>query len=425
MVALARSRFTRSAKFLAIGAAMALAVTACGGGGSSSSSESPGASDSPAAAGDGVLKLGTLLPNTGGLSFFGPPMTAGVDLAVKEINAAGGVNGKDVTTMHRDSGDTTTNIATQSSTEMLGQNVSAIIGAASSGVTKTVINQITGEGTLMMSPANTSPDFSTWDDKGLYWRTAPSDVMQGRILGNVMVGDGAASVGMIVLNDAYGTGLAKNIRSAVEGAGGEIVAESMFNEGDSQFSSQVDEVVAANPDAIAILSFDQARSIVPLLVQKGISPTKMYFVDGNVTDYSKDFDKGTLKGAQGTQPGSFAKADFKARLATVNDKLKDWNYAAESYDATTLIALAATVAKATDGKSIAAQLEAVSRDGDKCTDFAACKKLLDEGKDIDYDGVSGPISFDKNGDITEGIMGIYKYDENNVPQPLREEAGAV
>jgi len=183
--------------------------------------------------------------------------------------------------------------------------------------------------------------------------------------------------------------------------------------------------VAANPDAIAILSFDQARSIIPLLVQKGIPASKMYFVDGNLTDYSKDFDKGTLEGAQGTQPGSFAKDDFKARLATVDDKLKDWNYAAESYDAATAIALAATAAKATDGKSIAAQLEAVSRDGEKCTDFTSCKKLLDEGKDIDFDGISGPISFDKNGDISEGIMGIYKYDDNNVPKPLREEAGAV
>ncbi|MGL3806306.1 ABC transporter substrate-binding protein [Paeniglutamicibacter sp. R2-26] len=425
MVALARSRFTRGSRLLAVGAAVALTATACGGGGGASPSPSASGSGAPAASGDGQLKLGTLLPNTGALSFFGPPMTAGVDLAIKEINAAGGVNGKDVTAVNRDSGDTTTNIATQSTTEMLGQGVSAIIGAASSGVTKTVINQVTGGGTLMMSPANTSPDFTTWDDKGLYWRTAPSDVMQGRILGNVMVGEGASSVGMIVLNDAYGTGLAKNIRAAVEGAGGEIVAESMFNEGDSQFSSQVDEVVAANPDAIAILSFDQARSIIPLLVQKGVPASKMYFVDGNLTDYSKDFDKGTLEGAQGTQPGSFAKDDFKERLATVNDKLKDWNYAAESYDAATVIALAATVAKATDGASIAKQLEAVSRDGEKCTDFASCKTLLDAGKDIDYDGVSGPISFDKNGDISEGIMGIYKYDDNNVPQPLREEAGAI
>lgn len=285
MIALARSRFTRGSRYLAVGAALALTATACagGGGGGDAPSASPTATGAAPAA-EGPLKLGTLLPNTGNLSFFGPPMTAGVDLAVKEINEAGGVNGEDVTVIHRDSGDTTTNIATQSVNEMLGQDVAAIIGAASSGVTKTVINQVTGSGTLMMSPANTSPDFSTWDDKGLYWRTAPSDVMQGRILGNVMVGQGAATVGMIVLNDAYGTGLAKNIRTAVEGANGEIVAESMFNEGDSQFSSQVDEVVGANPDAIAVLSFDQARSIIPLLIQKGVDPSTVYFVDGNILD---------------------------------------------------------------------------------------------------------------------------------------------
>lgn len=424
MIATPRSRFTRGGRFLAIGAALALTATACGGGSGNQPSASPTASGSAPAA-EGPLKLGTLLPNTGNLSFFGPPMTAGVDLAIKEINEAGGVNGEDVTVMHRDSGDTTTNIATQSSTEMLGQKVSAIIGAASSGVTKTVINQITGAGTLMMSPANTAPEFSTWDDKGLYWRTAPSDVMQGRILGNVMVGQGAATVGMIVLNDAYGTGLAKNIRMAVEAANGEIVAESMFNEGDSQFSSQVDEVVAAKPDAIAILSFDQARSIIPLLIQKGVDPATMYFVDGNILDYAKDFDKGTLEGAMGTQPGSFAKTDFKTRLEAANDSLKDWNYAAESYDATTLIALASTVAKSNDGAAIAAQLQAVSRDGEKCGDFASCKKMLDEGKDIDYEGIAGPVTFDENGDISEGIMGVYQYDGNNVPQPLREEAGAV
>ena len=101
-----------------------------------------------------------------------------------------------------------------------------------------------------------------------------------------MVSQGASNVGMIVLNDAYGTGLAANIRETVEGAGGTIVAESMFNEGDSQFTSQVDEVVGADPDAIAVITFDQAKSIVPLLTSRGISADKLYFVDGNVADYS-------------------------------------------------------------------------------------------------------------------------------------------
>lgn len=410
------ARFARGAKFLAAGAAIALMATACGGGASTSDTSEES---------DAALKIGSLLPTTGALAFLGPPEIAGVNLAIKEINEAGGVNDKDVEVIHRDSGDTTTNIATQSTTDMLGQGVSAIIGAASSGVSKTVINQITGAGVIHFSPANTSPDFTDWDDDNLYWRTAPSDVMQGKILGNFMVSQGAANVGMIVLNDAYGTGLATNIKESVEGAGGTIVAESMFNEGDSQFSSQVDDVVAANPDAIAIISFDQSKSIVPLLVQKGITPDQMYFVDGNLSDYSKDFDKGTLEGAYGTQPGSFAKDDFKERLAEIDDSLEVWNYAGESYDATNLVALAAVAAGSTDGKAIAEKLQEVSVEGEKCNDFASCKTLLDAGTDIDYDGISGPISFSEKGDVSEGIMGIYQYDENNVPQPSKEEAGAV
>ncbi|MFB0836242.1 ABC transporter substrate-binding protein [Arthrobacter halodurans] len=416
MTASTDARFVRGAKFLAAGAAIALMATACGGG-----SETPEASGSS----DAALKIGSLLPTTGALAFLGPPEIAGVDLAIQEINDAGGVNGKDVEVIHRDSGDTTTNIATQSTTDMLGQGVSAVIGAASSGVSKTVINQITGAGVIQFSPANTSPDFTDWDDDGLFWRTAPSDVMQGKILGNFMVSQGAQNIGMIVLNDAYGTGLATNIKGAVEEAGGTVVAEPMFNEGDSQFSAQVDEVVAAKPDAIAIISFDQSKQIVPLLVQKGITPDQMYFVDGNLSDYSKDFDPGTLEGAYGTQPGSFAKDDFKERLAEIDDSLEVWNYAGESYDATNLVALAAVAAGSTDGKAIAAKLEEVSKDGEKCTDFASCKTLLDAGTDIDYDGISGPISFSEKGDVSEGIMGIYKYDGDNIPQPEMEEAGAV
>jgi branched-chain amino acid transport system substrate-binding protein len=420
MTAPIHARAKRGAKFLAAGAAVALMVSACGGGGGGETPEGQGTADP-----DAALKIGTLLPTTGALAFLGPPEIAGVDLAVKEINEAGGVNGKDVEVLHRDSGDTTTNIATQSTTDLLGQGVAAIIGAASSGVSKTVINQITGNGTIMFSPANTSPDFTDWDDKGLYWRTAPSDVMQGRILGNFMVGQGAQSVGMIVLNDAYGTGLAENIRAAVEGAGGEIVVESLFNEGDSQFVSQVDEVVGANPDAIAVISFDQSKSIIPLLKQKGVEASQMYFVDGNLSDYSKDFDPATLEGAYGTQPGTFAKDDFKKRLAEIDDSLEVWNYAGESYDATNLVALGAVAAGSTDPTAIAGKLEEISKDGEKCNDFASCKELLDAGTDIDYEGISGPISFNDKGDITEGIMGVYQYDDKNVPQPSEEQTGTL
>jgi ABC-type branched-subunit amino acid transport system substrate-binding protein len=129
---------------------------------------------------DGVLAFGGLLPQTGDLAFLGPPEEAGVQLAVEDINAAGGVLGADVTFDPGDSGDTNTDIANQTTDRHLANGVDAIIGAASSGVSFTVIDKITGANVIQFSGANTSPDFTTYDDNGLYFRTAPSDVLQGR-----------------------------------------------------------------------------------------------------------------------------------------------------------------------------------------------------------------------------------------------------
>jgi branched-chain amino acid transport system substrate-binding protein len=374
---------------------------------------------------DTALKIGTLLPTTGALSYLGPPEIAGVNLAFKEINEAGGVLGKPIEVIHRDSGDTTTDIATQSVNSLLGQGVSAIIGAASSGVSKTVINQITGAGVVQFSPANTSVDFTTWDDKGLYWRTAPSDVLQGSVLGNYAASCGAQTIGMLVLNDSYGLGLSKKLKETFEGAGGKVVAEELFNEGDSQFSSQVDAVVAAKPDAIAVISFVQGKQIIPLLTGKGIKPEQIFLVDGNTVDYSKDFQPGTLTKAHGTIPGTSAGDDFKKSLLEIDPALKDFIYGGESWDATNLISLAAEAAKSTKGVDIAKQLQGVSKDGEKCYSFASCVTLLRQGKDIDYDGQSGPVTFADSGDPSEATVGVYEYKEDNKFTLVKEEFGKL
>ena len=156
-------------------------------------------------------------------------------MAVKDINDA--KMGITVEQIVRDEGDTTTDIATVSVTDLLSQKVSAILGAASSGVSRTVIDQITGAGVVQMSPSNTGLDFTTYADDGLYWRTAPSDVLQGEVLGNLAAEDGNSTLGLIVLNDAYGTGLAKATTEAFEGAGGKVVATALFNTGDSNFAT--------------------------------------------------------------------------------------------------------------------------------------------------------------------------------------------
>ncbi len=360
------------------------------------------------------LTIGTLLPQSGALAFLGPPEEAGVALAVQEINEAD--LGITVEAIYRDSGDTTTDTATVSVTDLLSQDVSAIVGAASSGVSFTVIDQITGAGVVHFSPANTSPDFTNYDDGGLYWRTAPSDLLQGEVLGNLIAEDGAATLGLLVLNDAYGTGLAAALGATFEAAGGEVVAEELFNEGDTSFDAQVSALTAAAPDAIAVITFDQAKVVVPALVGAGYPGSQLYFVDGNLADYSADFEAGLVEGAKGTLPGPAIDDSFRDRLLGVDDALTDFSYAAESYDAVILIALAALAAGSTDGADIASKLQEVSGGsggGEKATDFASAAQIILDGGVVDYDGASGPVTFDENGDPTEATIGIYQYGADN------------
>ncbi|RVX39586.1 amino acid/amide ABC transporter substrate-binding protein (HAAT family) [Nonomuraea polychroma] len=412
-------RIAPAGRVLAVAAATSLALTACGGGGGDTAAQqSSPASSAPAAAakGDGTLTLGTVLPQTGSLAFLGPPEFAGVDQAVKEINEAGGVLGKQVATIHTDSGDTTTNIASQSVDKLLGQNVDAIIGAASSSVSESIIDKVTGAGVVQFSPANTSDKFTTINDRGLYFRTAPPDKLQGRVLGDLIVADGNDTVGILAMQDSYGSGLADQITKTAEEAGASIVERVDYDPKAAEFSADVSKIKAKNPKAVVLIGFEEGAKVIQELVKQGLTADKVkwYMVDGNMsnTNYLK-MPKGTLKGVKGTIPGAEAPEEFRNKLLEDNKDLEDFTYAAESYDAAVLIALAAEAAKDDSGKSIAAKLPEVSKGGEKCKTFKDCADLLKSGKDIDYDGVSGPVEFDAAGDPSVATIGVYQYGDDN------------
>ncbi|MCG5212484.1 ABC transporter substrate-binding protein [Streptosporangium soli] len=417
---------------LAVAAAASLAMTACGGGDNAAAPADTAApaSTAPAAGekkGDGTLTIGTLLPQTGDLAFLGPPEFAGVDLAVEEINGAGGVLGKPVAKIHTDSGDTKTDIASQSVDKLLQQKADAIVGAASSGVSFTVIDKIVNAGVIHFSPANTSPDFTSYNDKGLYFRTAPSDVLQGRVLGDLMIQDGNDTIAILNRQDSYGTGLAKEVQKSVEGGGGEISDTIAYDPAAADFSADVAKIKAKSPKAIALIAFEETKKIIPELKKQGLGPdkVKIYFVDGNLSDYSKDFPEGTLTGVKGTQPGAAVTEDLKAKLLKINPELKDYNYGPESYDATILLALAAEAAKDDSGTAVAAKLPEVSKGGEKCKDFKSCVDLIKAGKDVDYDGTSGPIEFSDAGDPSEATIGVYQYGKNNIHKNINYLSGKV
>ena len=156
------------------------------------------------------MKIGTLLPETGTLAFLGPPMVAGVLVGVDEVNQAGGVLDQPVALITGDSGDTTTDTANVTVDRELADGADTIIGAASSAVSLKVIDKVASAGVVMFSPANTSDQFVCYPTAAMYFRTAPTDVLQAQALAQLITEDGAQRVAMMALNDPYGTGLADN-----------------------------------------------------------------------------------------------------------------------------------------------------------------------------------------------------------------------
>jgi len=363
------------------------------------------------------LVLGTMLPATGDLAFLGPPEFAGVELALEEIDAAGGVLGSPVTYIEGDSGDTTTDIASQTVDSQLAQGVNAIIGAASSGVSLTVIDKITSNGVVQFSPANTAPVLTTYPDNGLYFRNSPSDVLQGAVIAQSAVDAGITKLAVVARQDPYGEGLAAaTVKNFVE-AGGTLTKELLYDPAAPSFEAEVAEIKASGPEAVAVIGFEETVKFVQEMIKQGVGPgdVQLYLVDGNLsTTAFADFPAGTMDGTVGTVPsGSVDLTTFNERLLAFDPALTDFSYGPQSYDATMVIALAAHKAGCADGVKIAAALpEVAGNGGEKCTTYADCVALLDAGTEIDYEGVTGGVDFNEYGDLLEGTISINEYSSN-------------
>ena len=428
-------RPNRAWRAAAVLATATLVLTACG-----SDTEEPDSADEPTASasvseeespaaepkGDGVLRFGSLLPQTGDLAFLGPPEFAGVDLAIEDINAAGGVLGQDVEKFDADSGDGTPDIAGSEVDKLFNQKVDAIIGAAASGVSVSVIDKITGAGVVHFSPANTAAGFDTYDDNGLYFRTAPSDRLQGQVLANLAVEDGFSNVAIMARQDFYGEGLAEQVKTTLEEKGATVSEYVLYSADAQNYTAEVNKVAASKPDAIVLVAFEETTKIVPQLIAKGVGPqdVQLYFVDGNTADYGdENFD---LAGVKGTIPVP-AEVDesFNDRLLEINPKLKDFSYSAQSYDAAIIIALAAIQAGDDSGEAIGANIIDVTKEGTQCSSFEECAGLLESGEDIDYEGASGPTDMNDTGSPASGTIGIQLYSKGNKYKQVDAVSGVV
>ena len=373
------------------------------------------------------LNIGTLLPETGALAFLSEPLVLAVDMAIRDINAAGGVNGVHVTLTKGDSG-TDPDIANTTVDRLLTEGVDAIIGAAASGITGSVIGKITSAPVVQCSPSNTATGLGTSGDDGYYFRTAPSDDLQAPALADEILFDGYSNVAIVSRADDYGVGFIEEFEPAIENGGGTIVYSTPYAPEATSFDDVVSDVIASGPDAVVIIAFEEGVQIIQTMVEQGAGPQdiQIYITDGMATGSLGELidpnNPSIAEGIKGTAPAiapmsgaAFfpdAFAEFAPGVPTI--------FSAHSYDCAILIALAAEAAGSNDSADIAAQMVAVSRNGEPCSTFAECKILLAGGVDIDYEGASGWIDFLDVGEPSVASYDIYEYDADGEQQVIDE-----
>jgi branched-chain amino acid transport system substrate-binding protein len=246
------------------------------------------------------------------------------------------------------------------------------------------------------------------------------------VLGNLAVEDGFSNVAVMARQDFYGEGLAEQVQTTLEEKGANVAEFVLYSADAQNYTAEVNKIAAAKPDALVLVAFEETTKIIPQLIAKGIGPQdiQIYFVDGNLADYSSEsFDltgvKGTLPVSGDPDPG------FNDRLLEVDPKLKDYSYGPQSYDAAVIIGLAAIAADSDNGEAIGAEIINVTKDGTQCSSFEECAQLLEDGEDIDYEGASGPTDMNDTGSPASGTIGINEYSKGNKYKQVDQVSGIV
>ena len=409
---------------VAVVAALSLVVAACGSDDDDSADTTTTMAPTTTAAScvpDGTLKLGYILPSTGNLAFINDPMVGAVELAVNEIGEAG------IQVIEMSAGDsgTSPDVANTTADNLLAEGVQGIIGAASSSISLSIIDKITGAGIPMISPSNTAPTFTDYNDSDLYFRTAPSDTLQGRVIADLVTDDGNSSAMVLYRNDAYGVSLAEAADRQLTNNGLESWGRLALDPEGSTFTSEVQEVVDAGTDAVILIAFDEGGRVIAQMIEAGITPanTAIYTPDGMASDTTWELvdpdDPSAVQGIRGTRPAPTegAESTFSDRFAKFRPGV-DELFSSNSYDAVILYALASLAACSNEASDFAPMINDVTRGGTKCSLYAECAQMLMDGVDIDYDGASGPLDFVEAGEPGVGTYELWEFDAEGAVQPF-------
>ena len=378
-------------------------------------------------AADCKITVGVVMELTGPAGEYGQAGAKSVDMAFRDINEAGGVRGCQLATDTRDS-QSQGNVAVDAATQLVQVGkVPVVIGGIISSVSIPILTSVTAPAKVVqVSPASSSPTLTALGREGktngIFFRTITSDALQGVAAAKYALDQGFKKLAVIHVNNDFGVNMVNEFSRAYKALGGEIVSVTPYNEKQSSYQSEVTKAMEGEPDGLYLISYpvDGATIARAWISQGGVQ--KFLLNDGmNSKDFITAVGAEYLNDAYGTSSGTsptksteYFNANYKAF-----SNIEPSNPAADrSYDAGAIVGLAIAAAGSDKSADIREAIyKVVDPKGEPIyagkEEFAKALKLIGEGKAIRYEGVIGPVAFDKYGDIT-GPFRLWKIKDGEV-----------
>jgi len=360
------------------------------------------------------IKVGVPLPLTGSISELAAVMKQGTVLAAKQINEQGGVLGQPYSLVFEDDAcnpDTAVDVVTRLIKEV---EVSAIIGSVCSGVTLRHTRSVSiPAGVVTLSSGSASFMLTNLRDNDLVFRTAISDSFNGEALADYAVANGIKEISISFATDAYNTSIATVFRKAFVAKGGKVVINQTHQPNRLSYKREVSALMSGSKN-LALFAYYGSSGIQMLKDVHATGEVQHILAAGGMLAQEVIDELGD----EALKPMSILNSTvdkdsqgFNAWQAVADDaKVASTTLVANTYDVAFMIALAIQAAGSAERDGISAGLRAISGpEGEPiyAGEFAKAKAILAAGGKINYEGASGPVDFDKNGDVS-GIISVSK-----------------
>ena len=385
-----------------------------GGGGETAASAEGGSSS-------GDVAFGLVSPLSKSTAFLGQAYQQGAELAVEQINADGGVAGQQASLDSVDDEGQPSASVTAVSKLIDVDDVDAIIGPSSLTV-NAVIDRIKRSGIPNVGLAPTSGADGLWG--GTAWRILPSDSLLGVVMSQAALDLGAKDAGTLMEETAASQSIKNQVEKSYPALGGEISKEVDVPPGQSNYSSEALDLLAEDRPPLvfydmapetATTFWNNAQQFADALDGFKVLGSDVVISEESLQAFGDTADQLELFVVAPREVGP-GRDEYASAFTDKFGGSEPAEFSSYAYDALMIAALAMDKAGSTEHAAVAKAVpEVAAAPGTQCTSYAKCKKLLEAGKEIDYQGASGELEIDEKGEVF-GSFSLVRYKDGKTSE---------